>query len=317
MEKDFKPISKIEVMKMSKPEMIEYYRNLREYVYLSNQKINGIKFRRMINPILKKFLTIQRKLTGRNLNILNNKAVINKNRPTIYAISHIGRFDLESVCEILPTNAYMFCGDPETMYHNLDGLAADLNGVIYVDTDSKSDRHVAKEMAVRLLEQGGDLLIYPEGTWNLESNRPILPLYPGIIEMAHRTNATIIPIGIEQYDNDFIINIGQNFEVSEYISPENYTKETETIAKEALRDSMATLKWEIWESTGPEKRENITTEQFKTYVDKRLSEFPVYDRETLKHRTFRNKGEVHEDEVYQFTKKLNPTKENAFLLRKK
>ena len=150
MKKDFKPVSKFETLLMPKKEMIEYYRDLREYIYLKNEKIKGIKVRKAIYPIIKKFLTIQRKLNGRDLKILENKATIPEERPIIYSISHIGRFDLESVCEILPTNAYMFCGDPETMYRNLNGLAANLNGVIYVDTDSKSDRHVAKEMAVRL-----------------------------------------------------------------------------------------------------------------------------------------------------------------------
>lgn len=317
MEKNFKPVSKFETLLMTKEELIEYYRDLREYVYLKNEKIKGIKVRKAIYPIIKKFLTIQRKLNGRDLKILGNKATIPEERPIIYSISHIGRFDLESVCEILPTNAYMFCGDPETMYRNLDGLAADLNGAIYVDTDSKTDRHVAKEMAVRLLNQGGDLLIYPEGTWNLEECRPILPLYPGIIEMAYRTNATIIPISLEQYGNDFVANIGENFEVSQHIPTGSYNKENEFQAKAALRDVMAGLKWEIWENAGIMQRQEMSSDAYETYIDDRLSEFPVYTRDVLKHRTFKEKNETSPEVVYQFTKKLNPSKENAFLLRKK
>lgn len=317
MKKDFKPVSKFETLLMTKEELIEYYRDLREYVYLKNEKIKGIKVRKAIYPIIKKCLKVQRKLNGRDLKILGNKATIPEERPIIYSISHIGRFDLESVCEILPTNAYMFCGDPETMYRNLDGLAANLNGVIYVDTDSKTDRHVAKEMAVRLLNQGGDLLIYPEGTWNLEECRPILHLYPGVIEMAYRTNATIIPISLEQYGNDFVANIGENFEVSQYIPTGSYNKENEAQAKSALRDVMASLKWEIWENANTTQRNEISSANYEEIVDKRLSEFPVYTREVLKHRTYREKNETPPEEVYQFVKKLNPSKENAFLLRKK
>lgn len=317
MRKDFKPVSKFETLLMTREELIEYYRDLREYVYLENKKIKGIKVRKAIYPIIKKCLKVQRKLNGRDLKILGNKASIIKERPIIYSISHIGRFDLESVCEILPTNAYMFCGDPETMYRNLDGLVAEINGAIYVDTDSKTDRKVAKEMSIRLLNQGGNLLIYPEGTWNLEECRPILPLYPGIIEMAYRTNATIIPISLEQYGDDFVANIGENFEVSKYIPNGNYNKETEAQAKSALRDVMASLKWEIWENANTTQRNEISSANYEEIVDKRLSEFPVYTREVLKHRTYREKNETPPEEVYQFVKKLNPSKENAFLLRKK
>ena len=54
MKKDFKPVSKFETLLMTKEELIEYYRDLREYVYLKNEKIKGIKVRKAIYPIIKK-----------------------------------------------------------------------------------------------------------------------------------------------------------------------------------------------------------------------------------------------------------------------
>lgn len=315
MKADFKPLSELEISRLPKEEMIDYYRDLREYIYLKNEKVKGIKFRQKIKPLLVKMLRLQRVFTGRELEILDDKSNHNDYCPTIYAVTHVGRYDLEIVCEAIEPQAHILCGDPETMYRNLDGFTAQLNGAIYVDTDSKSDRFVAKETAVKVLKQNGNILIYPEGIWNLEPCRPMLPLYPGVIEMAYRSGATIVPVGIEQYDNKFIVNIGKNFEVTDYIK-DNYTKEKESEAKEALRDEMATLKWEIWESTGKSTKEEFPEGYYEDFVDQRLSEWPIYTRDTLKKRTFRNKGEVSQDEVYQFTKKLIPKKENAFLLRK-
>lgn len=316
MKEGFKPVSEFEIMRMSKEEMIDYYRDLREYIYLNNEKIKGIKFRQTIKPLLVKALRLQRAFTGRKLELLDDKSHTESGRPIIYAVSHIGRYDLEIVCEATKKQAHILCGDPETMYRNFDGFVADLNGTVYVDTESKSDRHVAKETAVRVLEQGGNILMYPEGIWNLDPCRPILPLYPGVIEMAYRTDATIIPIGMEQYGNEFIVNIGKNFEVSDYIQEGNYTKEKETEAKEALRDEMATLKYEVWESTGKGDRRDFGPEYYESFLDWKLGEWPVYTKDTLRNRTFRNKGESSQDEVYQFTKTLIPKKENAFLLRK-
>ncbi len=316
MKEGFKPVSEFEIMRMSKEKMIEYYRDLREYIYLHNEKVKGIKFRQTIKPLLVKALRLQRAFTGRKLELLDDKSHTGNGRPIIYAVSHIGRYDLEIVCEATPKQAHILCGDPETMYRNLDGFVADLNGTVYVDTESKSDRHVAKETAIRVLEQGGNILMYPEGIWNLDPCRPMLPLYPGVIEMAYRTDATIIPIGMEQYGNEFIVNIGKNFEVSDYIPKGNYTKEAETEAKEALRDEMATLKYEVWESTGKADRWDFDKDYYESFLDWKLGEWPVYTKDTLKNRTFRKKNEASKDEVYQFTKKLIPKKENAFLLRK-
>ena len=316
MKDGFKPVSEFEIMRMSNEEMIDYYRDLREYVYLKGEKIKGIKFRQTIKPLLVKALRLQRIFTGRKLELLDDKSHTENKRPIIYAVSHIGRYDLEIVCEATSKQAHILCGDPETMYRNFDGFAADLNGTVYVDTNSKSDRHVAKETAVRVLEQGGNILMYPEGIWNLDPCRPILPLYPGIIEMAYRTNATIIPIGMEQYGDEFIVNIGKNFEVSDYIPEGDYTKENESKAKDALRDEMATLKYEVWESTGKGDRRDFDSDYYERFVDQKLSEWPVYNRDIIEARTYREKGVTSANEVYQFTKKLIPKKENAFLIRK-
>ena len=56
----------------------------------------------------------------------------------------------------------------------------------------------------KLLNQGKNLLIYPEGVWNVTSNLLMLPLFPGIIEMAKETGCDIVPVAIERYDKELI-----------------------------------------------------------------------------------------------------------------
>lgn len=58
--------------------------------------------------------------------------------------------------------------------------------------------------------EGGDLLIYPEGAWNITENQVVMPLYTGTAEMAIRTGAEIIPIAIEQGGKRYYANIGEN-----------------------------------------------------------------------------------------------------------
>lgn len=82
-------------------------------------------------------------------------------------------------------------------------------------------------------------MYFPEGTWNLSPNLPVLPFFRGIIDVALGSDALIIPVAIEQYENRFITKIGRNFDVF------CYGEERKAEALSELRNQMAELKWEI------------------------------------------------------------------------
>ena len=117
------------------------------------------------------------------------------------------------------------------------------------------DRKIAKERAIELLKNKGNLLIFPEGAWNLSPNLPVMKLFSGTVKMALETGAEIVPIAIEQYEKRFYVNIGENIKITDRgaTSVQYYN--------EKLRDAMATLKWEIWEYQGIKKREECPTEE--------------------------------------------------------
>lgn len=121
-------------------------------------------------------------------------------------------------------------------------------GVIHIDTESKTDRRIALETAIKLLNCGGNLMFFSEGIWNVEPSIPVLPLYGGISEIAFRSKADIIPVSIEQYDNHFQINIGQNMSYEDL-----FVDSTLENATSALRDELAKLKWEIFERNPTER----------------------------------------------------------------
>ena len=93
-------------------------------------------------------------------------------------------------------HAYLFWGSPKDNYKNIVGVLLGLNGTIICETLHKEDRHISKETSVRWLSQGGNLLIFPEGAWNVLENPPVMPLYTGTAEMALRSGAEIIPLAI-------------------------------------------------------------------------------------------------------------------------
>lgn len=102
-------------------------------------------------------------------------------------------------------------------------------------------------------------MYFPEGVWNLSPNFPVLPCYWGIIEVAQKGDAVIVPVVAEQYGKHFIINIGSNLEMEKYGSDK-------ATAISTLRDMLATLKWEIWESRPRQHREDIGSGEWDTYT---------------------------------------------------
>ena len=77
------------------------------------------------------------------------------------------------------------------------------------------DRGIAKKRSIELLEKGGNLLIYPEGAWNISPNLPVMKLYKGAVNIAVKTKADLIPIAIEQVENHFYVSIGKNIITSD------------------------------------------------------------------------------------------------------
>lgn len=350
----FYTFSKVEEMLIKKEDLPEYYRLKRKYNYDNKKLVNGTWWRDMLHPILIKLISLNRRFIDKQqLTIINDartnkneKSFIqrvfpfiknSKNKPVIYAITHIDKFDYQVVSEAIKEHQYPFAGDPETMYRTLDGTFLELNGIIYCDTESKEDRHIAKETAIETLKQGHNLLIYPEGVWNLTSNLLMLPLFPGIIEMAKETGCDIVPVAIERYDKEYKVNIGSEFDVNNYLK--NGLTEDEIRIK--LRDEMATLKWDIMQtipklSTAEDCYYNTVRselgkydEELKKFQTERLKEWsnpktgePYYNKDIVKQRTYKEKDAYTglrvslPEDAFSYMKKIKLNKNNLFMFKK-
>lgn len=262
----------LELRKLSLDELKKYYVELRKYEFDNSVPLKGIKLRQNIHKLLLSIIKIDRVLAKEKLIIVDDKRE-KTDKPIIYACTHIGGNDIQRTFEAIKDHAYLFLGDPEGLYKDISGLLLYLNGVICMETGVKNDRYIAKERAIELLKNGGDLLIYPEGAWNITENLPVMKLYTGAIKMAMETNAEIIPIAIEQFDDTFYVNIGKNIEVNSNGSVKEQNLD--------LRDALATLKWEIWEGRGMQPRESINqsfVDNFKqSIVDKCEYGFTIDD----------------------------------------
>lgn len=255
-------------------------------------------FHKLLLPVIKAL----RKIRKQKLVIVSdNRGVINDG--TIFAVTHIGGNDVEITFETLELPAYLFLGDPRELYCNIDGFMLFLNGAICVETDDKNDRYIAKKSAIELLKKGGNLIIYPEGTWNISENLLILPLYAGCLEMAKESRANIVPVALEKYNNTYYVNVG------EQIHYEEIELSDKAEMARVLRDNLATLKWEILEQFGVHKREDIPDNYVLEFINEIMNgketSFTVEDAYKS---IYRPKGVVLSEEVFAPIRKLRNEK---------
>lgn len=254
-------------------------------------------------------MKIIRTAEGQSITIIGDLHT-NEKCPVIYACTHIGYFDIMILFEAIKKPCWLFWGNPLEELTSIYGWMARKNGTVLVDAYDKDDRKLAKREAEMLLNQGGSLMIFPEGAWNITDNEPVMKLFQGTVSMAMNTGAVIIPVALEQYGKEFFVNIGSNISIpKDDINIEMYNRD--------LRDTLATLKWQIWERMPVIKRTDISDTYRATFVANILKDGEgKYTEQMIENERFHDKETVEKDEVFAFLKDINYKRENAFLLRK-
>ena len=229
-----------ELKKMSLQELSSYYRMLRNYEFETNKQLESSYLKKKIYFLTKLILKIDRILSGRKLILFDDKRENNISKGKVYASSHVGRYDIESAMEAIDEQVYFVMGDPEETYINFEGFFLDkIQGRICTDTgyniydifkkykegqeltnnekklynEYKKDRHICEVTCTRRIANKDNILIYPEGAWNV-TPRLTQTLFPGAARIAINGDGIIIPIGIVRDNKKYTVNIGKEMDVS-------------------------------------------------------------------------------------------------------
>lgn len=229
--------------------------------------------------------------------ISNSSDSFSRRRPIIYVPSHIGKNDIQAISEAIKGHYYLLSGDYEHIQGGINAPFLAVNGRYYFNEWIKSQRQEIPQLMIDHLKSGGDLMWFFEGTWNMSENGILLPAYWSIVSVAQDANAIIIPIGVDQYDyrifnkipiktgNHFKINIGSPFDMNLY----GKSNEEKTAAVNALTDTLATLKYEIWCTEPMLSRETLDEEMWDKFKNKRYKEWPYFSDEYIADLTFKPK----------------------------
>lgn len=310
---EFKKLSLFEKRNMAIEELVKYYAEYRKYEFNLGKQLEGIELRKRIHFLIKLILEIDKTLSKEKIVIVGDKHY-ESDSPKIFACTHIGGNDIQRTFQVIDTSAYLMLGDPGILYKMPIYQALKLNGVIPLETKDRKDRKIAYARSIELLNKGGNLLIYPEGAWNVSPNLVVMKIFTGTVRIAQETGAEIIPIAVEQYDDTFYFNIGENYKISR-----DSNLSIDEINGQ-LRDKLATLKWEIIERQPSLKRDELPD----GYLDKFQSDIVMkcnygygFSLEDAIAESFHDKNVVTEEDVFAFLENVDINSNNAFLARQK
>lgn len=307
----FKKKNLLEKRKMAIEELVKYYAEYRIYCYNKGDKLKGIEMRKRLHPIIDLILKIDQVLSKEEIVVISNKSIVKPNESKIFACTHIGGNDIQRTFQVINEPAYLMLGDPGILYKMPIYYGLKLNGVIPLETKNRQDRKIAYNRAIELLNNGGNLLIYPEGAWNVTPNEMVMKIFTGTVRMAKETGVDIIPIAVEQYDNVFYFNVGKNYNI------DKNTNLSLTELNEDLRDKLATLKWEIMETQPKLDRAKVTDDYldiFQSEIVNRCNYGYGFSLEDAISESFHDKNITKPEEAFAHLQEIEYDINNAFLL---
>lgn len=299
--------------------------------------VAGIHIRRVFAPALRLIYKTQ---TNYEIVIDSREKLSKSKLGRIYAINHRQADDIVIGANAVGKSGYVVFGNPHLAFETLNGLGLWAYGMILVNRDIRASRRSAYEKMKFVIENGGNVIIYPEGYWNLEDNGEedechdadghnsenwlIQDINVGILRLAKETKCEIVPT-VLHYDEvkkkRCYISRGAPFRVT--ASDDVFTK------KDELVSTMRNMYFALMEKYSSYKRAMLEEEgislrvQWKTLGEGlcRACAIPrIGYRLNLTDEKRIGKAKVANpvitrSKAFEHLGMLTPCKENAFLFR--
>ena len=185
------------------------------------------KFKEILHPVLIKAMGA--KTTGE----LEVEGEFPTDDNYLIVANHACIEDIPTLGQAVQKHFYLLVSDEDK--NTIDGLALDLNGVIWIHRTDNISRKEAYGQIVELLKKGKTFAMYPEATWNLSPNQLMMPMNYGCIKIALESGKKIVPVVTFFNKDKRYTKIGTQYAPTE-----------DLIASiDELRDQMATMMYEL------------------------------------------------------------------------
>lgn len=190
-------------------------------------------------------------------------------KPIIFAANHSAFPDTPILLRVIKRNSYVLIGRQNLAF--IDRIFFLLNGAIWVDRRDREDMAACKEALTATLQKDRSILWFPEGTRNLTPSLLMLPMKWGIIDVARQAGAQIIPAALD-YDREKMVCSVRFGEPLSGAALENRSEAIRT-----LRDTLASLRWELMCTQPLLHRSEICPDDLRKEMFRVLEEYPPLD----------------------------------------
>ncbi|MDE6138434.1 MAG: hypothetical protein K2F57_03085 [Candidatus Gastranaerophilales bacterium] len=111
----------------------------------------SLKQKQKLHPVLLLLYKLVNRLNGLSYEIINDR-LKKSNKSIIFAVTHVGKFDIQIVTEAIKEHYFLLSGDYEHIQGSFDAPFLALNGVLYFNENVKSDRKAVSEKMINLLK---------------------------------------------------------------------------------------------------------------------------------------------------------------------
>lgn len=274
----------------------------------------GIARRRKFNPVIRKlgvhFLTNPQIFENRNFlrnplaaEISPDLGIVLPNDPVIWAANHGFKDDTLATILAAKRHTYILFGSLPQFYNTFDGITAWLNGVVMANRKVAISRHSSVPKAVKAMQLGADMMIFPEGVWNKSPNALIIDLWPGIYRIACETGAKVVPV--VHYIRDCTVKEKNNPIHTVVDDPIRIDDLSEQAALNLIRDILATWFYLMMDIYGKSTRAEIlngcatATEAWEHRLTALVKTAACYDTEIEFCADYRPKWKIDPRDVWQ------------------
>lgn len=172
----------------------------------------GIFFRKVFAGLMRAIYLTQ---TNYKLVIHKREKLTRTKKGKIFAINHRQADDIVLGANAVGESAYIVFGNKYLALETTNGIGLWAYGMILMERDNRDSRQAAFQKMKYVIEHGGNIIIYPEGYWNLaddgqadeshladghnSENWLIQDINIGIVRLAKETSCEIVPT-ILHYD---------------------------------------------------------------------------------------------------------------------
>lgn len=227
----------------------------------------GIKNRKFFAPALRAIYKTQSRYK-----LVKDKIVplppVEGDKGRIFVVNHVQADDVVLGVNVVAESGYVVFGNKYLALDTPNGLGLWAYGVILLDRDNEENRKAAYDKMKFVIENGGNVIIYPEGYWNLDDDGKATARHAadghnsenwlmqdfniGAFRLAQETGCEMVPT-VLHYDE-----VGKKRCYGQRGNIFKISKDDDVFAKkDELRDQMVAMKFEMMEKYSSYSKEEL------------------------------------------------------------